>query len=120
MMPMGWNDGYTIWEHMIITLYDRGLLTKDLLQALADPFKNRDIDHGGSRDLTAEDGSNADEIVVKIMEPEAFAEISKDKPYIKDWRECIGDEEKMDALGEYHDKIYAVWCRIGTEEWGFR
>ena len=62
---MGWNSGYTIFEATVVGAYDLGLLNKDLLCVLMEPYRGSDIDSGGSHDLVAKDGLNVKEIVVK-------------------------------------------------------
>ena len=63
---MGWNQGYTILEAQVVSLYDQGALTPEVLDLLLAPFRNTDIDSGGSRDLTSADGLSFDEILLKV------------------------------------------------------
>lgn len=69
---MGWNKGYEIMEAQVISLYDMGLLNKEILNALMQPFCNSDIDHGGSNDLRTKDGKSADDVICFIIEPERY------------------------------------------------
>ncbi len=74
---MGWNTGYTIYEKTVIEVYNSGALTPELLRTLIEPYQDTDIDHGGSKGLKAHDGLDADEIVVKLLNPEAWEEYLK-------------------------------------------
>lgn len=103
---MGWNEGYTILESTVIGAYDLGKLDKPLLRVLMEPYRNRDIDHGGSRDLRSKDGLSCDEIVVKTLRPNAFAnavKLRREDDYEKYW-EAIGD-----SWYELTRKEFAYW-----------
>lgn len=71
---MGWNQGYAIMEESVIAVYDTGKLTKDILDAMMEPYKGTDCDTGGSRDLRSNTGLHVEEITCKIMEPEKYLE----------------------------------------------
>lgn len=62
---MGWNKGYTVMEATIVGAYDLGKLDKDLLSVLMEPYRDTDIDSGGSRDLQSKDGKGVMQIVVE-------------------------------------------------------
>ncbi len=73
----GWNQGYTILEAQVVSLYDQGVLTPEVLDLLLAPFRNTDIDSGGSRDLVAADGLSFDEILLKVAAaPETQAKLA--------------------------------------------
>jgi hypothetical protein len=42
------------------------------LRAIIAPYKNTDIDHGGRKWLTANDGLDADEIVLMLLSPAEY------------------------------------------------
>lgn len=67
---MGNNFSYMIVEEQIINLYDKGLLTLEILDVLCEAYRGTDIDSGGSQDLEAEDGKSFEEIVVALVEPD--------------------------------------------------
>ena len=69
---MGWNEGYEIYENTVVAVYDAGHLDLALLDRLMIPFIETGPDSGGSRELLAYDGLTADEIVIKVVEPETF------------------------------------------------
>lgn len=69
---MGWNEGFKICEKQIITLYDKKLLSKSILDSLMIPFKNININHGGLEKLISNDGLCVDEIICKIMYPKEY------------------------------------------------
>jgi len=103
---MGWNEGYTIMEQQVITLYDAGLLNKDVLNALMEPFRDSDIDHGGERGLRSKDGKSADDIICFIIEPEKYREVTEN---------FIPDPECPD----WNEKLYDLYNEITRREWGF-
>ena len=54
---MGWNREYTIFESTVMGAYDLGVLSKDLLTVLMEPYRGIDIDSVCARLL--EDGVGA-------------------------------------------------------------
>lgn len=103
---MGWNVGYEIMEQQVITLYDAGLLNKEVLNALMEPFRDTDIDHGGSQNLRAKDGKSADNIICFIMEPKRYGEATEG---------FVPDPEEPD----WNEKLYDLCSEITKREWGF-
>jgi hypothetical protein len=102
---MGWNTGYTIFEATVVGVYDLGKLDKELLSVLMEPYRDSDIDSGGSRDLEAKDGKDVQQIVIETlgleMPPKPEGEYDDDP----------------DSWDGYHDKVYdlmrAVKKRFG-------
>jgi hypothetical protein len=103
---MGWNTGYTIMESQVVSLYDKGVLNKDVLNAIMEPFRDSDIDSGGSMELKAKDGKSADNIICFIMEPEKYNEAIKD---------FVPDPEEPD----WNEKLYDLCEEITRREWNF-
>jgi hypothetical protein len=66
---MGWNSGYKIVEKQVIGVYDLGILTKEVLETLVEPFRGTDIDAGGGRNLKSKDGKTFEEIVIEFLCP---------------------------------------------------
>ena len=62
---MGWNAGWTIFEATVIGAYDLGKLDKALLTVLMEPYRDTDIDSGGSRDLKTRDGKCVEQVVIE-------------------------------------------------------
>ena len=102
---MGWREGYRIMEQQVVALYDAGVLSRDVLNALMEPFRDSDIDELGSRDLMAKDGKYVDEIVIFVMEPEKYREAVET---------FIPDPEDP-----FNEKLYVLWYEITRREWGF-
>ena len=103
---MGWNRGYTIFEETVIGTYDLGKLDKDMLVVLMEPYRDSDIDSGGSCDLKSKDGKSVEEIVVvtwglELPEPpqEAYS-------------------HKSDAWGEYYEAVFEQFT-IVTDYFGW-
>lgn len=107
---MGWNQGYTIFEETVIGAYNQGKLDADLLSVLMEPYRDTDIDSGGSRDLKTDDGMETTEVVVSIMEPAAWATL-------KDQRDKARGDEDLEE--EYADALYDAFHAI-TERFGWR
>ena len=67
---MGNNAAFTAFERAVIGAYDQGVLTLPYLDLLAEPYRDTDIDMGGSEDRETKDGKSIIEVVVEIVEPE--------------------------------------------------
>jgi hypothetical protein len=98
---MGWNQGYTIFETTVIGAYDLGKLDKALLRVLMEPYRNTDIDSGGSQGLKSKDGLLVEEIVVKTFGGKL--------PKEPDFETCDDDtaEAYWENLGKAFNKITA-------------
>jgi len=106
---MGWNQGYTIMEAQVVKAYDSGFLNKDLLNVIMEPFRDSDIDSGGSYDLKAKDGKGAEEIICFIMEPEKYQDaIDNPSPPDPDYPD-----------DPYNEKLDDLWNEITRREWKF-
>jgi len=103
---MGWNEGYRIMEQQVVSLYDAGILSKEVLNALMQPFCDTDIDHGGSQDLKSKDGKSADDIICFIMEPKKYREATEG---------FVPDPEEPD----WNEKLYDLNYEITRQEWRF-
>ena len=104
---MGWNQGYTIVESQVVSLYDLGVLnSKEILKTLLKPFSDQDVDSGGSYNLRAKDGKSFEEIICFFMEPEKYQAV-------------------LDAVGAVTDEykrniaVYDLYSDIARREWGF-
>ena len=62
---MGWNSGYTVFEATVVGAYNLGKLDKALLAVLMAPYRDTDIDSGGSCDLKSKDGKGVEQIVIE-------------------------------------------------------
>ena len=103
---MGWNSGYTIFEATVVGAYDLGLLSKDLLCVLMEPYRGSDIDSGGSHDLVAKDGLDVKEIVVKT-----WGKKLPKKPEMK--------ASNQEAVDRYYDRISDQFYKI-TDQFDWR
>lgn len=101
---MGWNEAYTIVEEQIVNLYDLGVLTLPVLDALCEPFRDTDIDSGGSRDLKSKDGKGMERIAVELIRPDF-------KPNVPD--------EAEDWDYSIHWDWYEEFSEIRGERWGW-
>jgi hypothetical protein len=99
---MGWNQGYTIFERTVIGAYDLGLLSKDLLHVLMEPYSVTDIDVGGKEFLKSKDGLFVEEIVLKVC--------GIDLP----------EQGRDDHPDKYIDAVYKMFRAISRDCFGWR
>jgi hypothetical protein len=103
---MGNNAAYSAFEHTIITIYDHGVLSLPLLDALAKDYEGMDIDPGGSRNLETKDGKTLEEVCIGLVDPSwvpvKTADFDYDDPDEWEWEERSGK-----------------WCEITDERWGW-
>lgn len=64
---MGNNAAFTSFEATVIAVYNRGVLDKDLLSDLMEPYRDVDIDSGGMQGTLSKDGFDCVEIVCKVF-----------------------------------------------------
>lgn len=69
---MGWNEGYTVMERQVISLYDAGALSPETLKTILEPYRGTDIDHGGCMNLRTKDGKSADDVILSLLAPVDF------------------------------------------------
>lgn len=103
---MGWNKGFEIMEEQVVGLYNQGVLNKEVLGAIMKPFKDTDIDSGGSRDLQAVDGKSVVDIICFIVEP-------------KRYKEALENFVPDPSEPEYNEDVYDLWGEITKREWNF-
>jgi hypothetical protein len=102
---MGWNQGYTIFEATVIGAYNLGRLDADLLSVLMEPYRNTDIDEGGSRSLKTNDGLSVEEVIVSVMKPSVWASYL----YLKE----------HDDLDAYDDAFHEAFHDITSKRFGW-
>lgn len=95
---MGWNAGYRIFEATVVGAYDLGKLDKEMLAVLMEPYRDSDIDSGGSRDLESKDGKGVEQIVIETM-----GLVMPAKPT---------EDADDDAQDEYQGQLYEMFFEI--------
>lgn len=103
---MGWNAGYTVFEATVIGTYDLGKLDKAMLFVLMEPYRDTDIDSGGSRELKSKDGKGVEQIVIEtwgLEMPAAPQSTFDDDP---------------DGWDDYHDAVYEQ-MHVVTKHFGW-
>jgi len=107
---MGWNAGYRIFEQTVVGAYDLGVLDKALLSVLLEPYRDTDIDEGGSRNLLSRDGLNVEEIVIKVW----GLKVPK-KPDFSEDEEWTEEQEEMyeNYLEDRYKKFRKVTKNFG-------
>lgn len=103
---MGNNAAYSSFEHTIITIYDHGVLTLELLDELAREYEDTDIDSGGSRDLQSKDSKTLEEICIGLVDPT--------------WVPVKGDDNWYRVPEDWEwDERYNKWYEITHGRWGW-
>lgn len=78
---MGWCQGGTIIQQQVISLYNEGLLTPYILDAIMKPFEETDADTAGFQaNFVAKDGKGVEEIICSVIEPTKYVEALKKLP----------------------------------------
>lgn len=99
---MGWNAGYTIFEAAVVDAYNLGKLNKEELAVLMEPYRGRDIDSGGSRDLQSKDGKMAEQLVIETW----GLEMPK--------APCVKYDDDPDAWDAYDTAVYEKFREVTT------
>jgi len=100
---MGHHREYQIMEKQVIELYDLGVLNKEILNAIMQPFCYSTIVCSVGNDLTSKNGKSSDEIICFIMEPEKYREATK----------FVYAQEEP----EKNQKVSDLWLEIMCGEW---
>jgi hypothetical protein len=109
---MGNNAAFTSFEASVIAVYNRGVLDKELLDALAAPYEGMDIDRGGMEGTLTKDGLDIDGVICKV-----YGIVLAPYPDIpKDWREQT--PEQQDLNDEWVEAKYEAIHKI-QEKWGW-
>jgi hypothetical protein len=102
---MGNNAAYSSFEHTIVTIYNHGVLTLDLLDELAKDYKGMDVDSGGSRDLQTKDGKSLEAVCIELVDPS--------------WVPVKGDGYYSDPEEWEWEERYDKWNEIRHGRWGW-
>lgn len=110
---MGNNAAFTSFEASVLAVYNKGVLDKDLLDAMAAPYEGSDIDRGGMTGDLAKDGLDIDDIILKV-----YGVDLPPKPVLpKNFREWSPEQEK--ANEEWGELQYEALHLI-EGGWGWR
>lgn len=111
---MGNNAAFTSFEAAVLAVYNKGVLDRELLDALAAPYKGTDIDRGGMEGTLSVDGLDIDDITLKVYGIELPPK--PDIPYDlrKQWT-----PEQYKENDDWFDIQYEALRSIG-EGWGWR
>jgi len=97
---VGDNAAYRVFEYQVVNFYDLGILTSEVLDILAEPHRDSDIDPGGSEDLQTKDGLSLAEIVIKTLTPREYKKLARAK--------------KVRT-----DQLYYQFLEIQSSRWGW-
>lgn len=109
---MGNNQAYTDFERTVVKLYNKGVLDKELLSELMEPYRGTDIDEGGMYGTLSKDGLDVQEIVIKVFTGEVPAKPNLPADY-KVWT-----KEQDDQNDAYCDNKHAILKSI-TDRFGW-
>ena len=111
---MGWNIAYEIAEQQVIALYNKGLLTAPVLDALWEPFIGSDIDTAGGQNLKAFDGLNVEQIICKTLEPDDYKDVIQHPVWYN------GEEPGTDGFDPWssNERVYDLFYeKIWSTRW---
>ena len=106
---MGNNAAFTAFERAVIGAYDRDVLTLSYLDEIAEPYRDTDIDMGGSEDRETKDGKDIIEVVVELVMPEW-------KPREED---LLPEDIEREGEGWESFARYLKWDEIRQTRWGW-
>lgn len=107
---MGWDQGYTELEAAVITAYDTGILTPEILNKIVEPYKGTDCDYGGSQSLKTKDGLSLEHVICKVLYPKEFNEI------LEEFKDT--DEDDFHEYMYANDKANALYYKVWHKDWG--
>ena len=112
---MGWCQGGSIIQNQVITLYDAGVLTPNILDAIMKPFEGSDADTAGFHaGVTAKDGKGVEEIICLVMQPNEYAEAVEKLPS-DHWLLSMKPEERSFENSEVGYRLFDSIWRIRWE-----
>jgi|GEM_PF-2025700 len=95
---------YAAFERCVISLYDQGVLTLDLLDVLASAYWGTHVASAGSKGLVAHDGKDLQQICIALVDP-SFALIAKGS---------------RDDNEECWERELRKWSEITRKRWNWR
>lgn len=96
---MGWNTGYKIFEATVVGAYDIGVLNKELLSVLMEPYRDTDIDAGGEKGIKSKDGKGVKQIVIETW---GLDMPSKPTPAIEKTNEFAWEDYYESVWDKFH------------------
>lgn len=111
---MGNNAAFSSFEKTVLAVYNKGVLDKELLSALMEPYRDVDIDSGGmAGTLSKNDKLDIVDIVIKT-----FGKTPPEAPKLpKNYKDWTPDQEKQSD--DYHEKRWEMFHQITRKHgWG--
>src|SRR5665647_3319545 len=105
---MGNNSAFTAFECTVLTVYNRGILDKQLLKDLAEPFRDCDIDSGGmvgtlSKPVVGPDGVARRLDIMEIVIQTWTGKIPEEHPKLpKDYNQSTTAQRKANDDYQEH------------------
>ena len=103
---MGNNGAYSNFQNTVILLYNSGKLDLNILDTLAEEYRDTDIDSGGDTGITAKDGKDLEEICILLVDPEWLP--------IKNENEVYSHPDQWEW-----EEHYWKWEEITCNRWGW-
>ena len=101
-----------IFGSQIINLYDKGLLTQEILESMAGPLKFSDLESGALPGDLAEDGSNVEMIIVKTMDPLGYQNVTQNpvySDYLEEDPDTLPESDRWDNNEAACDLFLKIW-----------
>jgi hypothetical protein len=112
---MGNNTIFNEMEFYVVTLYDKGVLDKELLSIIMERYRgDTDIGEGGYEGTLAKDGKDVHEIILYTF----GIKLCNRPPVSYDCGKTLTDEE-IDENETYYDWQYTEFSKI-TDKFGWR
>ena len=109
---MGNNQAFTGFEATVISMYDKGILDKEVLSSCMEQYRGMDIDSGGKRGLLSNDGFEVEQVVIKTFGVDLPNEPELPSDY-KTWT-----DDQCDQNEEYQDELWTLFHEI-TNRFGW-
>jgi hypothetical protein len=110
---MGNNAAFTSFEASVIAVYNKGVLDRELLDSLAAPYKDSDIDRGGMEGTLTKDGLDIDDVICKM-----YGIVLAPYPDIpENWKDQTPEQEALND--EWVEAKYEAIQKV-EKKWGWR
>jgi hypothetical protein len=117
---MGNNAAFSAFESSVMACAKRGVLDKNLLSDLMEPYRDMDIDSGGKQDITVKfkcrDGiirkMEVEDIVINVFTGKYFEPPKVSSDFMK-WTDA---EQKL--MDDHQERRYSAFNKI-TDKFGW-
>lgn len=103
---MGNNSAFSNFEAVILAVYNKGALDRELLKTISECFQDQDADAGGYSGELAKDGKELYEIVAFLSGEKVPARPNVPKDYRK------RTEAQEDAWNDYWESLHDIFDKV--------